>query len=96
MTIELSPETEQALRIRAAVEGATMDEVIERLLEMTPPTPKAPPTPELPLTPENDSVMAYLQRRLDEAANATPEEIEEANAEWEAFRKALDDNRHIG
>ncbi len=39
--------------------------------------------------------IAYLQAQLDVAANASPEEIAQADAEWEAHKQAMNENRRI-
>lgn len=96
MTLDLAPEAETILREFAAKEGITPGEYISRLL----PTISAPRrAPRLRVLPREEAIalnapsIARFDRQLAEAANATPEEIAEAQAEWEAFKKAINDVR---
>lgn len=43
----------------------------------------------------NAPSIAFLSAQLAEAENATPEEVAEANAEWEAYKKSMNDNRRL-
>jgi hypothetical protein len=41
----------------------------------------------------NAPSIALLQAQIEEAEHATPEEIAEADAEWETFKRAMNDTR---
>ena len=100
MSLELAPEIESKVIARAVRAGVTPSDYLARLLENAepplPPGRQAPRIVPVSLTEGkrlNATTSAWLEARLAEAENATPQEIAEANAEHNEFRKAMNANR---
>lgn len=51
--------------------------------------------PEAEIARRHAPSIARLQARIDAAAHATPEEIAAADAEWEAHKESMNENRRI-
>jgi len=91
VTLNLRPEIETQIAQKAAAEGTALQEYIERLLE------EAVKSPIPPLSPEeqrkkNQAAIAMLDEwdREDETDN--PAEIARRQAEWEEFKKGMNEN----
>ena len=71
MSLDLNPEVETQVLERARAAGTTASEYLAGLLRATP-----PPPPSTAAVPADDPVLAFLNAQLQDAQNATPEEIE--------------------
>jgi hypothetical protein len=87
MSLDLNPEVESQVLERARAAGTTASEYIAGLLRRVTPTPVAslPATPGKSDAEKRAGVLAYLTR--------SKEEIAEADAEWETFKRAMNDTR---
>jgi hypothetical protein len=83
LTITLTAEEEARLRVAAQREGIDPAELVHQLVRA-----HLPPTPD-----ENAASIALLQSWLAEDAMDHPEEIEQAQAELDAFKQAINAER---
>ena len=103
MALKLAPEIESAVRENATREGMNASDYIARLLQIaTPPAAVQPAPRQAPrlqvVSPEqairrNAPSVRRLETELAEAQDATPDEIAEAQAEWQSLKQSLDENR---
>jgi predicted transcriptional regulator len=84
LTIELAPEVEERLQQEATRHGVPATDYARRLIEEGLQTP---------LTEKQKATLALLQSWVDQDATDDPEEIRAAEAELEAFKQAMNENR---
>jgi hypothetical protein len=84
LTIELTPEVEEQLQEEATRQGVPAAEYARRLIEQGLPTPS---------DQKQKAALALLQSWIDQDATDDPEEIRAAEAELEAFKRAMNENR---
>jgi len=83
LTITLTVEEEARLRAAAQREGIDPAELVHQLVRA-----HLPPTPD-----ENAASIALLQSWLEEDATHNPDDIQQAQAELEAFKHAINAER---
>ena len=83
LTITLTVEEEARLRAAAQREGIDPAELVHQLVRV-----HLPPTPD-----ENATSIALLQSWLEEDATDNPDDIQQAQAELEAFKQAINAER---
>ncbi|MBC8142922.1 MAG: hypothetical protein H7Y38_15975 [Armatimonadetes bacterium] len=82
MSLELSTDVELRVREYAAAEGVSVSDLIARTF---PPRPRP--------VPADDPVLQFLNARLREAENATPEEIAAADVEYRQWQRNMNETR---
>jgi hypothetical protein len=85
--LELTPEEQARLRDKAARLGLDESAYLRRLVDAD----TAPARPTGP--PPGDNTLALLQEWREESARMTPEEAEQARAEWEELKAGLNAER---
>jgi hypothetical protein len=111
LSLDLNPEIESSVREYAAAEGISIDDLLARHFpprsqarlprtSSTDAEKRAAVQALARMTREeiarlNAASIAHLQAKLDAAANATPEEIAQAEAEWDTHKQAMNENRRI-
>ena len=100
ITVELGAEDEKRLVIAAAKQGVGPDELVRRLVtdqlksDLADDRPQYQPKESRNRPSERDeATLTLLELWRREGENATPEEIEEAEQEWEEFTKAINETR---
>lgn len=84
MSLELAPEVENTVREYAEAEGVSINDLLARTFP-----PRRPP-----VAPD-DPVLVFLNSRLREAEDASPEEEVEAESGWQSFARNMNDNRRV-
>ena len=82
MPLDVAPEVESTVREYAAAEGVSIDELLARHF---PPRRVA----------DDDPVLQFLNERLRQIENMTEVEEEQADAEWQKFKRGINENRRI-
>ncbi len=100
LTLYLKPKVETALRDHAAEQGISISELLARTFPPRRPSPPLPrKAPRLRVLPRehakalNAPSIQRLTAELADGADATPDEATHAEAEWQEFARALNDNR---
>lgn len=93
VTLNLRPEVEAEIAQKAVAQGATLPDYIEKLIAEA---VKRQPLPPL-LSPEeqrkkNQAAIDMLNEWDEEDKTDDPEEIARRQAEWEAFKKGMNEN----
>ena len=90
ITLELSPDEEQAVQKYASETGVSAVEYARHLFARALQEHAAP----LPLgVPADDPILHFLHAHLQEAEAATPAEKAAADAEWNHLQRALNETR---
>jgi hypothetical protein len=84
LVIDLAPSIEERLREEAARCGVNASEYARHLIEKGLP---------VPLNDKQKAAVTLLQTWIDEDATDDPKEIERAEGELRAFKKAMNENR---
>ena len=91
MSLDLNPTLEAEIRQRAAAEGVTTSQLIDRLLHSSSVKQEsAAPKSEIhSVDPANDASIALLQAWLEEDVTDDPEEVRKAEEELADFKRNM-------
>ena len=90
ITLNLKPEVESAFTRKATAEGKPLPEYIEGLLEET--VKQEPLIYSQEQLAKNQAAIAMLERWDQEDETDDPEEIARRQADWEAFKKGMNEH----
>ena len=91
MTLNLKPEMEAEIAQKAAAEGTGVSDYLEKIIEKTvKPEPAAARTQTQ--LEKNQAALAVLRQWREEDKTDDPEEIARRQAEWEEFKKDMNEN----
>lgn len=93
MSLDLAPELETILEQEAAREGVSVDTLIRRTFAPHSLTSTTLQNSGRITLSADDHVLRFLNARIQEAENATPEEIATADAEYKQWQQNMNETR---
>lgn len=92
LTIELTPQTEAWVNAQANQRGVAPEEFVSRLVDEQRRDPARLDTSRIPL-PRPKQAAAYMRARLEQESTGDPEEIRQAEEEFEALKQSMNEER---
>ncbi|HLK60592.1 MAG TPA: hypothetical protein VKU00_28780 [Chthonomonadaceae bacterium] len=99
LTIELTPQEEAWINAQTRQHGLSPAEIVRQLMDERIPglngthTAPSETKPIIELDAKQRAAIAYLDARIKEGENATPEEVRQATEEFEELKRNLNANR---
>lgn len=91
VTLKLKPEVEAQIAQKAAAEGTGVSDYLEKMIEeAVKPEPRVVHSQEQ--LARNQAALAMLEERGREDETDDPKEIARRQAEWEEFKKGMNEN----